>query len=101
MFEVMRELKDPPSNALVTPSGIASGLVGGTTGRPTISVDCGAPGRSVTSRTFFGLGDGTFSMRAGPLAQFPKLSWIDFFTAAVSNFPATYRCVLCAPKFEM
>ena len=37
---------------------MASGLVGGTTGSPTINVDCGAPGRSVTSRTFFALSDG-------------------------------------------
>src|SRR5271166_1909064 len=99
MLAVMRELKDPPRRALVTASGTASGLVDGGTGRPTISVDCGAPGRSVTSKTCWAFNTGTFSIRAGPLLQPPKLASIAFFTAAVSNLPATYKWDRCVPKF--
>src|ERR1700676_5730439 len=100
MLAVMRELDEPPSSALVTISGMASGLLAGGTGNPIMMVDCGAPGRSVTSRTRCGFGVGTFSARAGPLLiHVPMLLEIAFFTAATSNLPATYTEVRLGLKF--
>src|ERR1700716_3215260 len=97
MFAVIREANDPPSRELLTINRTLSGLVGPATGNPTYNVDCGAPGRSVTSRIFCVFGAAAFSSAVDPFAQPEKFSAIAFFTAAPSNFPATYKCARAAP----
>ena len=63
----MRELKEPPSRALVTPSGIASGLFGLRHWQPTIRWIAVLPGDpSHPNASDSGLADGTFPTRMVP-----------------------------------